>query len=472
MATAYVFLQRLGLDEDADARAIRRAYARELKRIDQEADPDAFQQLRASYETALDWAAWRASQAQADEVQADEVQADQVQADQVPHHGIVPDRVAPDAIQAALALDASLAREAAGGGDAAPAPTPYALGSLVFEDFAAGMPALARYRGEVAEQAWSEALQAALADGRLLNFDARLRFEQDLAQMLAAGWRSGHEVLFPVASEVFGWDRDRRTLGRLGQAGRLLDLALEERAGFASQDAETRAQQREALALVRGPEAAAERMIRRVAPVLEQMAQRFPYWLPVIAPADKIGLWHAHCADKGRAFEVVEAQLPRAGTPRRIGMSWVLAIIVAVAIVIGNLGTGDPPPAYDSLEPFMQDLAQGQPPLRERLDEIVRRIDYRPGPHVAPGPQHASVEVFLDRDGKVIDVARRAGAVDPAYTAAVEQAIRESKPFPRETVKRFTVAFETAFSPNTGRRGESLPDWARPHAPAPATPPH
>lgn len=57
MHTVPEFLARLGLgaDTDVDEKQVKRAYARLLKQIDQETEPQKFQQLREDYRSALDY---------------------------------------------------------------------------------------------------------------------------------------------------------------------------------------------------------------------------------------------------------------------------------------------------------------------------------------------------------------------------------------------------------------------------------
>jgi hypothetical protein len=55
-ATTHDFLEALDLDDEANLRDIRLAYARKLKQLDLAAAPAAFQALRDTYEAALAWA--------------------------------------------------------------------------------------------------------------------------------------------------------------------------------------------------------------------------------------------------------------------------------------------------------------------------------------------------------------------------------------------------------------------------------
>lgn len=56
----------LGMPEDADERAIKRAYAQRLKLTRPDEDPEGFQRLREAYKAALEACAWRTAELQAD----------------------------------------------------------------------------------------------------------------------------------------------------------------------------------------------------------------------------------------------------------------------------------------------------------------------------------------------------------------------------------------------------------------------
>jgi len=71
------FLQQLGLDDTADARAIKRAYAVRLRQIDQATDIDGFNALHRVYKAAQAWAERRAAQDDAQETPSVEAPARQ-----------------------------------------------------------------------------------------------------------------------------------------------------------------------------------------------------------------------------------------------------------------------------------------------------------------------------------------------------------------------------------------------------------
>jgi len=497
---AQAFLQRLGLDADADARAIRHAYARELKLIDQARDPRAFQDLRECYETALAWAAPTGRARMPHESPAHERAAP---ADPVSVAEPAPPSTAPEAPAESPAESAPESAPAP-----APAPRQYAqswtaaavpaspvpvqvqaaaepsqaaVGRLVFDLLRMRLPALASGPAASAEADHEAALQAALADERLLNFDARLGFERQLAQLLAGGWQRGHEVLLPVAARLFGWDRDRRTLARLGAAGETLDRALEERAGFAAQEAPVRSRQRDVLALLRAATAPSAHTVMSEMPALEQLMARFPHWMALIAPMTTVHAWRSHYRErKGRSFEMPDAAGPMpARTPEmgrvvkllnssaRYAIFGLLALLASfilfqsASLFKGRRADGESAQAYAERLRHPQPIYKDEPVPEGRIDEIAGRIRYRPGPRVKPAVQRATFEVFLDENGAVIGVNRKGRAADPAYTAAVEKAILATPPFPPRTVKIFTVGYTA-----DGRRGAAPPRVVR--APTPA----
>lgn len=431
MDDGYPFLRRLGLDQGADARAIRRAYARELKQVDQALDPQGFQDLRDCYETALAWAAWVAQEAQA----------------------------AAPAVAAAVVDEAEpvfvfQAEPASGPGPATDAgPAPAMRGHHAFERFRSRFASLPTGMAKGMKTAWTAALDAALADDDLVNFDARLAFELALAQLLAEGWQPGHEALFPTAAKRLGWDRDRRTLARLGMVGELLDLALDERLGFFAQDVQARAHQRQVLSLLRAAAPCGDRRILAEMAVVELMLLRFPHWMPLIAPMAEVERWRArYRARKGHAAAVPGVAPVRGGKLARLRHMVVsvvmgLAFMALLAAMFEAAGGGrasrqehGPGSAADAVRAtvrYEQGLTQRQ------IDEIAGRIAYRPGPHADLAKLRAGFDVLLDETGRVVGVERKETAADPAFTAAVEKAIRESKPFPSWTARRFYIVYRT-----------------------------
>ncbi len=200
--------QLLGLECDADERAIKRAYARLLKIHRPDEDAEAFQQLREAYESALDESRWRA----------------QWEADEDDYEVVTTESIAP-----AIALDAQLAATFAPVEAAAPEPLQAAQ-----EDFSGYLEEAAepdiplgqlhQWLDEGNEESFLRALPGLLASDWLLSFDRRQWFEEQVLSWLeeSGNW-SAH--LFDQTARLMGWDDAKGHLPCDGPRWRhLLDL--------------------------------------------------------------------------------------------------------------------------------------------------------------------------------------------------------------------------------------------------------
>lgn len=424
MDTTHDFLDLLGLDGTARERDIRGAYARRLKRIDQEQDPEAFQRLRAAYETALDWAAWQAREQQP----------------------------APDA-------DAAIPPAAPASAAPSPQPeppTPGALAHAVFERLAAELPGLAaQAQGSSDHLPWKNALLRRLDDEELINIDARITFEAWIATTLAQGWQPGHEHLFVAAQEVFGWSGDRRSLLQFGQAGALLDQALAERALLDAMPVEQLRALRTTLQALRRPDAPDARQLRAGIRDVELLAEHFPALARVIVSIDNIEHWRtAYRTVVGKPLEPEHA-LPPPPAPAgwTIGKIIRALLMTLVAFIVLNTlyqAVDDKPPR------------QPAPVRQEILDTLIGPIEFKPSPEAKPGTLDTRVRVFLREDMGVERVQNIATSGEPAFDRAVSEAVQDAKPFPPGTPREFELGFTAQITRSTPREEVKPLDVERP----------
>lgn len=387
--------ERLGVLPGADARDIRRAYARALKKIDQALDPAGFQTLREAYECALQAHAWR--------LDDDAGQAD-------------PDTAAADVILAEPLQDA----------------TPEQLAGVVADAFTAVLATLGATQATVSDAPWQAALQHALADERLFAIDARFAFEQRVADILVRGWRPGHEALLAAAIAVFDWTRGLGQ-GRLGYAGIVLECALVERVLFERQAGVDKQAQKRVLRLLRqGHTPEPSRMMQDL-PFFARMQERFPHWLSIVAPEDGIAYWEACCPPPGQPMPVAAEQT---SWPMRIFLCVVCLIVVMELGKTLTLSPALTPPAAEA------DAAPaGQPPTQARMDDVVARVHYPVGENEELPPFTASFDVTLDAGGRVVDVHLTSSSGNSGLDAAMKAALTSTPPFPPETRRNFDFTF-------------------------------
>jgi protein TonB len=355
---------------------------------------------------------------------------------------------------------------------------PRVNGAAVFADFRVRITALAALPERQAHYEswrvahWTAALRDALADQRLMHIEAPAIFEQHVADLLAGGWQPGHHLLLPAAVEVFGWDEEHGALERLGHTGEVLDAALAQRAIFQYQDILARTKQREVLQLLRQPWPPGKRKMRRYMGHLLTLAEHFPDMLHVLAPQAAVAVWRQQCPEAVPVPFVLAEESPRKGR-WSFGFPFPGAFVIMFFAIMNALtshsgrGTSQDDAARFASQPGEANGAnQGSPssgddtePLTaEEIEAIHKHVDYRPGDKFLFTPQFVRYRVMLDGDGNILHLIQLEWPSDPAFGAAVEQAIRAAAPFRPRRSREFHVWFRTERTPQDGSQpaaGES-----------------
>ncbi|WP_426343122.1 TonB C-terminal domain-containing protein [Pseudoduganella sp. R-32] len=445
MRDTFPFLLRLGVDAGADAKDIRRAYARELKKIDQEADPDGFQELRQAYEVALQWQA---------------------------HQEVERQAAAPAGVDDA-GTPLAAAPETEPVIVAQPAPDdPYQLADQAFTQFQSSAQELASKNESRHQSRWREALQASLSHDSLLNLTARTIFEARIAHLLATGWKPGHETLFVAASEVLDWARDSRRIQQFGEAGAMVDRAINQWKLYESMSAHAMGTVKQLIQTVRNTPNPERVAARDDLILFHQLTDRFYHWFSIIIDREILQKWHqaaqAEIARNGTTGAVPRGEAPVESSGKS-GWSWsgwqiTFMIILLVKGCAALLTSGSHGPSYTSTtrqaDPVAYQNAVNQamheelqaartlqiapeetPPTEEQLEAVRRQIFYVPERGKGSGVLKVSFDVELDGMGKVINVQRTQSSSDPAYDEAVARTLQHTKVFPPGTQRKFPVSY-------------------------------
>jgi hypothetical protein len=333
----------LGLPDTADEKEVRRAYARELKKIDQETSPGAFQELRETYERLMLHLRRQQVEVQAETAAPAPAPAPVVEAEPEP---------AP----------------------APAAPTPEEVGRQCI-----GLLVERLKNSPFRDRDDAEAfLQDALNSDALANVDARQFYEWAVASILASGWRPGHELLLTPAIDVFGWKKDRSRLLYLGQAGHVIDTVIAEIASFDSQNISDRIEQREVIRALREDGVPKTTQLLKTLPLAEFVAAAFPAWIFVAAnsqavakwreAAEKIPKWRRKLVRNPRPAPGGARPKPQAESKSGYGWLWLAFIVISG---IANLARNDPPKSPGPYVPPLQQNSATQ--LRSQFERDLKQ---------------------------------------------------------------------------------------------------
>jgi protein TonB len=414
-------LNRLSLGLDADAPAIRRAYARELKLIDQEADIAGFQFLREQYEAALQWHAWRTSE------------------DEQPDG----EDAAPSAATVSLVKPAVAEASAAPGMDV----SPQDLAMAVFRRLVDASERLSAAPDASSVEEWKQAIHTHLAADELFNLDARSLFEQLIVDWLAAGWVPGKEKLFAAASEVFGWDHDRRRLQQFGDSGWLVSRAVDERAFFLNLDDEQLTRYRNTISLLRASFEPDQDRIKYIMASVEQLHARFPHLMALSVSSATVERWREVFVALGGnlARERQAAAAPPKPVDSGTRFPWgfaLFALIAALRMCSSTLAENHPPPTAQAPPPTTTFNTNNAVDMdRDRVGAIGADLRYEFPKDTPPGVYTVERFVLIDGQEQVLISIPKSGSSIPAFDEAVRDAILRAAPFPGHAGKALKFSY-------------------------------
>jgi protein TonB len=484
------FLGRLALGLDADSKAIRRAYARELKLIDQETDLPGFQLLREAYEAALAWSRYRQA---ATEAPAPALMAPVTEDRAEPATPLAVPPVVTPVVSTVVAQ--TLAPRAPPDQDQA-----HTLAAAVFKRLKAGIARIVDAGLMKDATLFEDELRLRLFDDELFNITARKLFEAQVVDLLAAGWKLENGFVFVAAATVFDWAKDRRRLDQFGGAGAFLNRALEERNMFQAQDGEELQRQRNVMFRLRAPKPPSLVQIRGDIFYVERMLARFPNMLAIMVSPEMVAQWRGACRNGSDAKASARASKPADSLPepklsgygnkRKFGGIWLFFLLVMVVYAAGwsnrdhtshddadRVGVEQADSRYPSYAPGADPSASpGYPSYAPGADpstpddaapkkgpgasaEAVRQAiydDIRYHPKIAPkGFLLVVYEVFAGPNGKIYGVNRQRRSIDPDFDKAVEEAIMRAEPLPPAMGQRVRMEFGGEWSAAPAKRARN-----------------
>ena len=211
------FFRRYELAADSDERTLKRTYARELKKIDQATELEAFQDLRDSYEEALNWLRYRDEENAEDNAEV--------------HAG--DDTGAEWQTASGLNTPPQQSNSTESERDAAPAQPPETVHFQGSDPLATAKQAFERIKAltesaTVSEQAIADLLREQAEHPEMLNMDARFLFETGIARYLIDGWQPGKELLFFSAVNHFDWLNRQERLNYASDYAYVIQNAINE----------------------------------------------------------------------------------------------------------------------------------------------------------------------------------------------------------------------------------------------------